>query len=252
MESQTSSMFARNRIYITGEQQERISRAKILLAGAGLGSVIAESMLRIGFQNITVIDGDKVELSNLNRQNYTRGDIGNDKVHSLKKRLKEINPSANIRVENIFLTEENLQQYINDFDIAVNTIDFSSDAPFLFDKKCAEMKIPVLHPYNLGWASALIILTEESEPLTKIQPGFQNFERAVVEYIIEYCKKYLDDEPIWLRDVLNEYANEPEKQPPPQLSVGSALAAALSTLVACRLTLNRPIRLFPEIYYLES
>jgi len=252
MESQASSMFARNRIYITGEQQEKIGQAKILLAGAGLGSVIAESMLRIGFKNITIIDGDKVELSNLNRQNYTQSDIGKNKVDALKNRLQEINPLANIRVENIFLTGENVLQYIADCDIAINTVDFTSDFPFIFDKKCVEKKIPVLHPYNLGWASALVVLTAESEPLTKIQPDYRNFELAVVEFIIEYCKKYLDDEPLWLRDVLKEYVQEPVKMPPPQLSIGSALAAALSTLVACRIVLNRPIRLFPEIYYLES
>jgi len=209
-------------------------------------------MLRIGFQNITIIDGDKVELSNLNRQNYTQNDVGKNKVDALKNRLKEINPLANIRVENIFLTEENVQQYIMNCDIAVNTVDFNSDFPFIFDKKCVEMKIPVLHPYNLGWASALIVLTAKTDPLTKIQSDFQYFELAVVEYIIGYCKKYFNDEPLWLRDVLKEYTQEPVKLPPPQLSVGSALAAALSTLVACRIVLNRPIRVFPEIYYLES
>ena len=54
MQSQTSSMFVRNRLYISGEQQEKIGQARILLAGAGLGSVIAECMVRIGFQNITI------------------------------------------------------------------------------------------------------------------------------------------------------------------------------------------------------
>ena len=96
MESQTSSMFIRNRIYISPEEQERIGRAKIFLAGAGLGSVIAECLLRIGFQNITNFDGDTVELSNLNRQNYTVSDIGKAKVEALKNRLKEINPLANM------------------------------------------------------------------------------------------------------------------------------------------------------------
>jgi len=252
MESHTSSMLARNRIFITGEQQEKIGRAKILLAGAGLGSVIAETLLRTGFQNITVIDRDKVEMSHLNRQNYTQNDVGKDKVDALKKRLMKINPLANIRVENVVLTEENMKQYIVDCDYAVNTIDFNSDLPFVFDKKCVEMKIPALHPYNLGWAAALILINEESEPLTVIHPDYRNFEPALIEHIIEYCKKYHDNEPLWLRDVLKDCTGEPVKRPYPKLSVGAALAAALSTLVTCRIALNRPVRVLPEIYYLES
>jgi len=208
-------------------------------------------MLRIGFQNITIIDGDKVELSNLNRQNYVKNDIGSHKTDALYKRLKEINPLAKISVENIFLTEKNVQQYINGHNIAINAIDFTSDLPFIFDKTCSDKNIPVLHPYNLGWASALFVFMPNGETLSQIQQTFQNFEQAVVEYVINYSKKYLDDDPQWLRDVLKEYVQEPTKLPPPQLSIGAAIAAALCTRVACRLALNQPIRIFPEIYYCE-
>jgi len=208
-------------------------------------------MLRIGFQNITIIDGDKVELSNLNRQNYVCRDIGSAKTDALYKRLKEINPLANVRVENIFLTENNVQQYISGHHIAINAIDFTSDLPFVFDKICSDKNIPVLHPYNLGWAAALFVFMPDGETLSQIQPSFQNFEQAVVEYIINYSKKYLDNDPLWLKDALKEYVEEPIKLSPPQLSVGSAIAAALCTRVACRIALNEPVRIFPEIYYYE-
>jgi len=61
--------YSRNRIYVTLEEQEKIKRYRILLGGAGIGSIIAECALRFGFENITIVDGDRVELSNLNRQN---------------------------------------------------------------------------------------------------------------------------------------------------------------------------------------
>ena len=249
MASQTSSMFIRNRIYISPEEQERIGRAKILLAGAGVGSVIAECLLRIGFQNITLFDGDTVELSNLNRQNYTVNDIGKAKVEALKNRLNEINPLANIDIKNIFLTEENVREYIQGHQIAINAIDFTSNLPFVFDRICAEENIPVLHPYNLGWSASVILLTRDSDTLSQLQPDFQNFEKAVVEYIINFCKKYLDNGVDWLIDVLDRYVNEEVKQSPPQLSVGSYLAAALCTKIACNIVLEKPVRVFPEIYY---
>jgi len=209
-------------------------------------------MLRIGFQNITVIDGDKVEQTNLNRQNFIADDIGTPKVEALYKRLKSINPLANIKVENIFLTKENVLQYVAGYDVAVNAIDFTSDLPFIFDEICAQKKIPVLHPYNLGWASALIVLDPTGDKITSIQDSFKNFELAIVDHVIKYSKKYFDDEPIWLRNILNQYAAETESLPPPQLAVGSFLAAASCTRIACRLVLKEPVSFFPEIYYTNN
>jgi tRNA A37 threonylcarbamoyladenosine dehydratase len=46
------------------------------LAGCGIGSVIAECALRLGFENITITEGDNVELSHLNRQNHIDKNIG--------------------------------------------------------------------------------------------------------------------------------------------------------------------------------
>lgn len=62
-------MYRRNFLYISEANQKRIKNFRIFIGGCGLGSVIAECALRLGFENLTVIDGDKVELSNLNRQN---------------------------------------------------------------------------------------------------------------------------------------------------------------------------------------
>jgi len=249
MASQKSSMIAHNKVYISREQQEKIGEARILLAGAGISSIIAESLVRIGFKNFTVIERGLVELSNLNTQNYTYDDIGKAKVDALFKRLKNINPLANIRIENILLTEENVRQYILNHDIAINTIDFKSNLPFIFDEICWEENIPVLHPYNFGWASALLVFMPKGETLYLIEPYCNNFEQTVVKYVIKYCKTYLDSEVCWLQHALKKNADEQIIQLPLQLSVGSSFAAALCTRVACCITLNKPVKSFPEIYY---
>ena len=51
--------YDRNRLYITEEEQQKIRATKIVFGGAGIGSVIAECALRFGFENITIVDGDK-------------------------------------------------------------------------------------------------------------------------------------------------------------------------------------------------
>lgn len=83
--------YSRNRIYLRKEEQEIIKNCPIILGGCGIGSVIAECAVRLGFENLTIIDGDQVEASNLNRQNYTEEDISTDKVIAIEKRLKAIN-----------------------------------------------------------------------------------------------------------------------------------------------------------------
>ncbi len=86
--------YNRNRIYVSEEEQDKIRGTRILLGGAGIGSVIAECALRFGFEDIVIVDGDKVELSNLNRQNYVKTDIGKSKAECLAKRLLRINPQS--------------------------------------------------------------------------------------------------------------------------------------------------------------
>ena len=67
--------YIRNRLYVLPEEQQLLKDFHILLGGAGIGSIIAECALRFGFENITIVDGDFVEESNMNRQNYVMEDI---------------------------------------------------------------------------------------------------------------------------------------------------------------------------------
>ncbi len=93
--------YNRNRIYVSEDEQEKVRETRILLGGAGIGSIIAECALRFGFENIVIVDGDRVELSNLNRQNYVKSDIGKSKAECLAKRLLRINPKANISADEL-------------------------------------------------------------------------------------------------------------------------------------------------------
>jgi len=75
--------YNRNRIYISQNEQQKLREYKPFLAGGGIGSVIAECALRPGFEHITIVDGDIVEETNLNRQNFTHADIGLYKADSM-------------------------------------------------------------------------------------------------------------------------------------------------------------------------
>ena len=103
---------------------------------------MAECALRLGFEHITIVDGDKVERSNLNRQNYTENDIGRYKAECLTERLQSINPDAQIDYHTEFLNPDNIEEMLNGHNVAINALDFKDNTPFVFDRICKEKKSP--------------------------------------------------------------------------------------------------------------
>lgn len=243
--------YARNRIYISKAEQESIKGCKIFLAGCGIGSVIAECALRMGFESITIVDGDTIELSNLNRQNYLHQDIGKSKVESIKKRLLEINPNANIITHNFFLTEHNISPLLEGHNIAINALDFDSSAPFIFDELCQKNKIPVLHPYNVGWAAFLFIIMPNGIGLTAISNKSEGFEKKVVGFFLSKMRQDSKKRK-WIEKILSDYESEKEKQSPPQLSVASWLLGACCSSIMYKLATEKKIKHFPEYYFLST
>lgn len=244
-----NTRYDRNRIYLTSEDQEIIKNYPIILGGSGLGSIIAECALRFGFENITIVDGDKVELSNLNRQNYTEDDIATTKVSAIKKRLLSINKNAVINVHDCFLTIENTEEYIGDHKIAINALDFNSDVPLFFDEVCQKKNIPVLHPYNLSWAGLVTVISPDGLSLKTIEKSGQQFnELRVVEYISGYMK-FWGEPQLWIDEVLEKYMNEEEKLSPPQLAIGSWTVASMCTHLLFKIATNKEVKQFPKFYF---
>jgi len=240
--------YIRNRLYLTKEEQNIIKNTPILLGGSGIGSVIAECALRFGFENITIIDGDQVELSNLNRQNYTEDDIAIDKTEALYKRLKSINKNAKITCHTKFLTTENVRSFIDGFEIAINALDFSSDVPLLFDSICKEKNIPVLHPYNIGWGGLVTVITPDSLSLDSIAKPNERFnELNMVQYASSYLKFWGKPQK-WIDDIIEKYLNEEEKLSPPQLSIASWIVAGMCTHILFNIATKKEIKEFPEFY----
>lgn len=242
--------YSRNCIYISDSEQQKIRDTKILLAGAGLGSVIAECALRLGFESITIIDGDKVEESNLNRQNYTNANIGKYKAECLAKYLLKINPHAHILYYNVYLDDDNINDYIDNYDIAINALDFKSDLPFKFDKLLGERGIPVLHTYNFGWAGFVTVVRPTGCQISEISPKSEGFELAMAEHVARHAAFWRQPY-VWLQDVVDEYRKRGMQSLQPQLSIASWFVAALCTKIMYNIATNEEIRYFPKFYISE-
>lgn len=243
--------YHKNVLYITPEQQDAIKNVKIVFGGVGLGSVIAEAALRLGFENFVFIDGDEVEMSNLNRQNYEGDDVGESKVKSITKRLKAINPNAQIEYHHLFLEPDIISQYVSGCDIAINAIDFdTAHTPFVFDEVCNELGIPVIHPLNFGWAAAAYLVTPDSEQIYDIARREGRFELVLVENILAYIKDREDLQLNWLYDFYELYKEKSTEITPPQLVVGSHLAAGLVSNILFCLCNRLEVKKFPEPYFI--
>jgi len=241
-------MYSRNRFYINREEQRQLRDFRILLAGAGLGSVIAECALRMGFENITIIDGDVVERSNLNRQNYTCRDTGKAKAPALQERLTSINPEATIKSHCQYLTTGNMSELINDCDVVINAIDFTSEAPFLLDRICIEKGITALHPYNLGWAACVFTVNRESQNLSYISDDYHGFELKFADYIIRQLRQQGYDIE-WFSSMIEQYGKEALSVPPPQLSAASWIVAGICADILFCLATGKKVKLFPDFYF---
>lgn len=123
-------MFDRIISLIGEEDLKKIKEKTILIVGlGGVGGYAMESLLRSGIGNLILIDYDKIDISNLNRQIITnKGNIGMEKVIVAKERILSINPDCNVITYDVFLNEENINMldkhhidYIIDACDSVNT-----------------------------------------------------------------------------------------------------------------------------------
>ena len=103
-----------------------ISRKKVIIFGiGGVGSWCAESLVRSGIRNLTIVDSDRVCITNVNRQLHaTTLTVGEVKTEILKKRLLEINPSANVvAIQKIYNQKNHDLFHIGDYDYIIDAID---------------------------------------------------------------------------------------------------------------------------------
>ncbi len=132
---------------------DKLKNSKVLVAGlGGVGGICAEALVRSGVGHIGVIDGDKVEESNLNRQILAlRSNIGVSKVEVFEKRAKEINPEIEVEKYPYFLNKETFEKVkLENYQIVADCID--SLIPKLnLIIACIEKRIPVIASTGSGF-----------------------------------------------------------------------------------------------------
>lgn len=120
------SQFDRNIMLIGNEKQEKLKNKKVLIVGCGgVGGIIIEFLARLGVGAIDLCDGDKVDITNINRQLIaTHSTIGQFKVDAWKDRVLAINPDCKVNVYNKNIDIDNMNDILaNKYDYVVDAFD---------------------------------------------------------------------------------------------------------------------------------
>ena len=160
---------------VGSENIEKIRNLKILIIGlGGVGGYVIESLIRCGVENITLVDGDTIKPSNINRQIIATS-RNNDKykTREWKKRIKRINKDATVNIINTFINDDNFEILFSDkYDYIIDACD-TTKVKVRLVKECHDRGIKLISSMgtaNKMDATKLIITTldkTETDPLAK-------------------------------------------------------------------------------------
>ena len=148
--------------------QELLKEARVGIIGmGGLGCPAAQCLVSAGIGHILLIDGDKIEMSNLSRQFlYSETDIGENKAKVSAERLNKINPSIKLDAIGEHITTENIINHLSGVDLILDCGDDLS-LTLVLDQFCEENAIPLIFGSVHKWEGQVTVLHHNGGP------GFQ-------------------------------------------------------------------------------
>ena len=133
------AIFRRTELLLGEETMQRIASKRVIIFGVGgVGSWCAESLVRSGIRQLTIVDSDRVCITNINRQLMaTAKTVGQVKVEVLRERLLSINPSAEITAMQQIFCEETAESFeLESYDYVIDAIDSLKDKALLILLAC--------------------------------------------------------------------------------------------------------------------
>lgn len=123
------------------ELQNKFSSATVAICGlGGLGSNIAIVLARAGIGKLILTDFDRVDITNLHRQQYKASQIGKHKTEALAENLKEIAPYIETKIHTVNITEENAVELLKNADIICEAFDKAECKAMLTDIVLSELR----------------------------------------------------------------------------------------------------------------
>lgn len=144
--------YSRTAMLLGEKAVDKLRSSSVIVFGlGGVGSFTAEALARVGIGELTVVDGDTVSLSNINRQLYAlHSTVGRLKTEVARERILDINPDCKVNVIADFVTTENIDTFFSKkYDFCVDAIDDTA-AKTAIAVKCEEAGIPLIASMGTG------------------------------------------------------------------------------------------------------
>jgi len=166
--------YERNLGSISAQEQARLQNCRVCIVGCGgLGGFLAEYLGRLDVGYLTVVDGDRFDCTNLNRQLLAKEEnLGLAKAREAKKRLAQINPAIQVTALEAFLTGENAAAILKGQDLVLDALD-SIPHRFVLQRVCAELGIPLIHGAVEGWFGQVTTVLPGDDSLSRLYPGYR-------------------------------------------------------------------------------
>ena len=174
--------YIRNQKNISRKEQIRMLGSTVSIVGlGGLGGTLVANLARAGVGTLRIIDGDRFEESNLNRQLFSSvSDLGKSKAEVAGKRIMQINPSIAVSVYNTVMEEKNASELIKGSDVVVDCLD-NVNGRFVLEDAARSEGIPLVSAAIGGETGHVTTIFPEDTGLTSVYGKRQkDGEKSVV------------------------------------------------------------------------
>ena len=150
-------LFNRTELLVGADVMDAITAQRVIIFGVGgVGSWCAECLVRSGVAHLTIVDSDRVCVTNINRQLMaTTHTVGKVKVEALRDRLLEINPKADIVALQKIYNEDSADDFnLDEYDYVIDAIDSLKDKALLILRACQWVRLSNWTPPRYTWPNS--------------------------------------------------------------------------------------------------
>ena len=190
------AQFTRTNMLLGEEAMNKIFKSRVAIFGiGGVGGYVTEALARTGIGHLDLIDSDKVDITNLNRQIIAlHSTVGRCKTDVAKERISDINPDCDVRTYNLFFSEETKPDFdFSSYDYIVDAID-SVESKFLLIKSAKEASVPIIAAMGAGNKMEASMLEVADISKTSVCPLARVMRRRLRDKGIEHLPVVYSEE----------------------------------------------------------
>lgn len=230
-----NGIFSRTERLIGSQALEKLHNTRVMVVGVGgVGSYVAEALCRAGIGSFVLVDSDKVDITNINRQlEATHDTVGKFKCDAMLERMKSINPDADIKTEIIRVGDGSEPDYTG-VDYIADAID-CIPAKLLLIKRADELGIKIVSCMGTGNKLDPTQFRADDIFSTHTCPLCRAVRKGVKELGLKHLRVVWSPEP--RPDILK---TDPEKRTPASISFVPSSAGLIIAGEIVRDIINRP------------